>query len=147
LRRRGRVTEDAAQGLIVRRGGLLMATPAGIALLLVEAADFIFAVDSVPAVLAVSTDPFIVFTANAFAILGLRALYFALAGLLPRFRFLRHGLALLLMLIGAKMLLASLWPVPIAATLAATLAVLAGAIGLSLLVPRQTLTAAPSRPQ
>lgn len=147
LRQRGRVAEDADEGLIVRRRGVLMLTPAGLALLLVEGADLIFAVDSIPAVLAISTDPFIVFTANAFAVLGLRALYFALAGLLPRFRYLRHGLALLLALIGAKMLLAGLWPIPTAAALAATLAVLAGAIALSLAAPRETLTAAPSRPQ
>src|SRR5262249_28019253 len=124
--------------------GMLMATPAGLALLLVEIADFIFAVDSIPAVLAISTDPFILFTANAFAILGLRALYFAMAGLLPRFRYLRHGLALLLVLIGAKMLLAGLWPIPVGVALATTLAVLIGAIGLSLVAPREPLTAAPS---
>lgn len=147
LRRHGRVAEAAGEGLLVRHRGVLMATPAGVALLLVEAADLVFAVDSVPAVLAISTDPFIVFTANAFAILGLRALYFALAGLLPRFRYLRHGLALLLVLIGAKMLLADIVTIPTAAALAATLAVLVGAIALSLVAPRETLSAAPSRPQ
>jgi tellurite resistance protein TerC len=146
LRRHGRVAEAGGEGLLVRHRGVLMATPAGLALLLVEAADLVFAVDSVPAVLAISTDPFIVFTANAFAILGLRALYFALAGLLPRFRYLRHGLALLLVLIGAKMLLADIFPIPTVAALAATVAVLIGAIALSLMAPREALTAAPSRP-
>jgi tellurite resistance protein TerC len=85
------------------RDGRWMATPLFLALVTVEAADILFAIDSVPAVLAITRDAFIVFSSNAFAILGLRALYFALADLLPRFRFLRQGLALLLVFVGLKM--------------------------------------------
>lgn len=87
----------------VRSGGKWTATPLFLALVTVELADILFAVDSVPAVLAITRDAFIAFSSNAFAILGLRALYFALADLLPRFRFLRHGLALLLIFVGLKM--------------------------------------------
>lgn len=87
-----------------RRNGRCMATPLFLALVTVELTDIFFAVDSVPAVLAITRDAFIVYSSNAFALLGLRALYFALADLLPRFRFLRQGLALLLVFVGLKML-------------------------------------------
>jgi len=88
-------------------GGRLMATPLCLVLIAIETTDLIFAVDSIPAVLAVSRDPFIVFTSNVFAIIGLRALYFALASLLPLFRYLHYGLSAVLVFIGTKMLLSS----------------------------------------
>ncbi len=88
-----------------RVDGRLLATPLCVVLVAIETTDLIFAVDSIPAVLAVTRDPFIVFTSNVFAILGLRALYFALAGILKLFRFLHYGLSAILVFIGTKMLL------------------------------------------
>lgn len=93
------------QNFFVREGGRLLATPLCIVLIAIETTDLVFAVDSIPAVLAVSLDPFIVFSSNVFAILGLRALYFALAGVLKLFRFLHYGLSAILVFIGVKMLL------------------------------------------
>ena len=93
------------QKFFVREGGRLMATPLCVVLVAIETTDLIFAVDSIPAVLAVTRDPFIVFTSNVFAILGLRAMYFALAGILKLFRLLHYGLSAILVFIGVKMLL------------------------------------------
>jgi len=89
---------------MVREGGRLMLTPLAVALVLVETTDLIFAVDSIPAIFAITTDPFIVFTSNVFAILGLRSLYFALAGAIAKFRYLKVSLAAILGLVGIKML-------------------------------------------
>lgn len=91
----------------VRRGGFLNATPLFVVLVVIETTDVVFALDSIPAVLAVSNDPFIIYTSNVFAILGLRALYFALAGFMKLFHYLHYGLALILVFIGTKMLLMS----------------------------------------
>ncbi len=93
------------QKFFVREAGRTFATPLFLVLIVIETTDLVFAVDSIPAVLAVTTDPFIVFTSNIFAILGLRALYFALAGILTIFRFLHYGLSAILIFIGVKMLL------------------------------------------
>jgi tellurite resistance protein TerC len=84
--------------------GVLMFTPLGLALVMVETTDLIFAVDSIPAIFAITADPFLVFTSNVFAILGLRSLYFALAGMMNKFRYLKVSLALVLLLVGVKML-------------------------------------------
>lgn len=102
---------------LTRSGGALMLTPLAIALVAVESADIVFAVDSVPAVLAISTDLFVVFTSNVAAILGLRALYFALAGTLQRFAYLSWGLAAVLAFVGVKMLLSDVLHVPIGVSL------------------------------
>jgi len=83
-----------------------MLTPLALALIVVEFTDLIFAVDSIPAIFAITGDPFLVFTSNVFAILGLRALYFALAGMLDKFRYLKVSLAVILMVVGVKMLMA-----------------------------------------
>jgi len=91
---------------LIRDGGRLMLTPLAVALVLVETTDLIFAVDSIPAIFAITTDPFIVFTSNVFAILGLRSLYFALAGAIAKFRYLKVSLAAILGLVGVKMLAA-----------------------------------------
>jgi tellurite resistance protein TerC len=100
------VTDDfVGSKLVVRSGGRLMLTPLALALVAVESADVVFAVDSVPAIFAITLDPFLVFTSNVFAILGLRSLYFALAGIMERFHYLKLSLAVLLVLIGVKMLL------------------------------------------
>jgi tellurite resistance protein TerC len=91
---------------LVRDAGRWMLTPLAVALVLVETTDLIFAVDSIPAIFAITTDPFIVFTSNVFAILGLRSLYFALAGAITKFRYLKVSLAAILGLVGVKMLAA-----------------------------------------
>ena len=97
----------------VRQNGLLWATPMFLVLLLIEASDVIFAVDSIPAIFAVTTDPFIVFTSNIFAIMGLRALYFLLADMADRFHLLKYGLAIVLVFIGGKMLAVPWFHIPI----------------------------------
>jgi tellurite resistance protein TerC len=108
----------------VRREGRLYATPLFVALVMVELTDVVFAVDSIPAILAVTRDPFLVFTSNAFAILGLRSLYFAVAGLMAMFRYLRYSLVLILAFVGMKMLLVSHYHVPNHVSLAIILATL-----------------------
>ena len=122
-------------GFMVRRRGRLLFTPLFLALVTVEVTDVVFAVDSIPAVFAVSSDPFIVFTSNIFAILGLRSLYFLLAGVLGRFRFLKLGLAGVLLFVGAKMLLSGVMKVPIALSLGVIAALLAASIAASLIAP------------
>jgi tellurite resistance protein TerC len=116
----------------VRREGRLFATPLLLVLLLVETTDVLFAVDSIPAIFAVTLDPFIVYTSNVFAILGLRALYFVLAGAIRKFRYLRPGLAVVLMFVGVKMLVAHRYPVPILVSLGVICGILAVAILASL---------------
>jgi tellurite resistance protein TerC len=120
------------QRLFTRVDGKLLATPLFAVLVLVEATDVVFAVDSVPAILAVSREPFLVFSSNAFAILGLRALYFALAGMAGRFRHLDRGLAAILAFVGVKMLLLDVVHLPIALSVGVIAAILTLAIWLSL---------------
>lgn len=114
----------------VRKESRWHATPLFIVLLVVETTDLIFAVDSIPAILAITQDPFIVYTSNVFAILGLRALYFALAGIIPLFRYLHYGLSAVLVFVGFKMLLADFFKVPALVSLA----VIALCIGVSMTV-------------
>jgi tellurite resistance protein TerC len=123
--------------MFTRRTGKLLATPLFIVLVLVESTDVIFAVDSVPAILAISREPFIVFASNAFAILGLRALYFLLAGMQGRFRYLNVGLGIILAFVGVKMLIAELWHMPTWISLSAIAIALAGSIGASLLAEKR----------
>jgi tellurite resistance protein TerC len=100
-----RVTEDyIGHQFFTRRSGVLYITPLFIVLVLVELTDVVFALDSIPAIFAITTDPFIVYTSNVFAILGLRALYFALVGVIHRFHYLKYGLSLVLVFVGVKML-------------------------------------------
>jgi len=113
------------------------ATPLLLALIAVEVMDVVFAVDSVPAVLAVTRDSFIAYSSNAFAILGLRAMYFALASLLPKLRFLDAGLAALLMFVGAKMILPERMQIPTGISLAIIAAIMLIAVGASLLRPKR----------
>ncbi|GIU99863.1 MAG: tellurium resistance protein TerC [Actinomycetota bacterium] len=110
-------TRYHGQRFVVREGGKLVATPLFAVLVLVETTDILFAVDSIPAIFAVTRDPFLVFTSNAFAILGLRALYFMLAGMIRRFIYLKVGLSVVLVFVGVKMLIADLYKVPIWASL------------------------------
>jgi tellurite resistance protein TerC len=120
----------------VKRNGKWTATYLLLALVAVEAMDILFAVDSVPAVLGITRDSFIVYSSNAFAILGLRALYFALADLLPRFRFLHEGLAAILVFVGSKMVMSGFLPISDLGSLGAIAIILALMIGSSLLFPR-----------
>lgn len=117
---------------LVREGGRRLATPLLAVLVAIETTDVMFALDSIPAVFAVTTDPFIVFSSNLFAILGLRSLYFLLAGLLDRFVYLKLGLAALLVFAGIKILVADLYPIPIGVSLAVIVLILGTAIGASL---------------
>ncbi len=119
----------------VRRGRKLFATPLMLVLVVVEATDVVFAVDSIPAIFGVTQDPFIVFTSNIFAILGLRALYFLLAGLMHKFRYLSYGLGLVLMFIGVKMTLHDWVHIPNGVSLGVVLGILAAAVAISLLRP------------
>ena len=126
-------TEDYdGQKFWVRRAGRWVATPLFMVLVVVETSDVIFAVDSIPAIFAITQEPFLVFTSNAFAILGLRAMYFLLADLMHRFVYLKAGLAAILILVGTKMLLIDIWKVPIAWSLAAIAACLIVAVTASL---------------
>lgn len=119
------------------RNGVRYATPLAVVLLMVETTDLLFAVDSIPAVLAISRDAFIVYTSNVFAILGLRSMYFALAGLMDVFHLLHYGLSIVLMFIGAKMLAAHWFEMPVALSLEIVIGVLAAAVVLSLLFPKK----------
>ncbi|MBW3554012.1 MAG: TerC family protein [Gemmatimonadetes bacterium] len=114
-----------------------VATPLFVVLVLVETTDLIFAVDSIPAIFAITTDPFIVYTSNVFAILGLRALYFLLAGVIHRFHYLKLGLSVVLVFVGAKMLVVDIYKVPIGLSLGVIAAVLGTAVVTSLLFPKQ----------
>ncbi len=118
----------------IRDAGRLMATPLFVVLILVETTDVIFAVDSIPAILAISQDAYIVFTSNVFAILGLRSLYFALAGLVHRFRYLHYGLSAILVFVGTKMLLTDVYKIPIAVSLGVIASLLTISVVASLLV-------------
>ncbi len=127
--------DPAASHFFVKQSGRLSATPLFMALVAVEAMDIVFAVDSVPAVLAITRNTFIVYSSNAFAILGLRALYFALAGLLPRFRFLHQGLAAILFFVGGKMILSEWVKVSAPQSLAVIAVILAATVATSMLFP------------
>ena len=127
------VTSDHAGGrFFTRAGGKMMATPLFVALVAIETTDLVFALDSIPAVFGVTRNPFVVFTSNAFAVLGLRALYFLLAGSMDRFRYLKQGLAVLLVFIGVKMLVSGVVHVPVTVSLAVIALVVGGAVGASL---------------
>jgi tellurite resistance protein TerC len=134
------VPEYHGQNFTARVNGRRMATPLLIVLIAIEATDVVFAVDSIPAIFAVTTDPFIVYTSNIFAILGLRALYFLLAGVMDKFHLLKAGLALVLGFVGTKMLLADVYKIPVLVSLAVIAALLAGAIVLSLVIPKKSAT-------
>ena len=142
LRRLLPVTPDfAGDRFIVRSSGRLMATPLLVALVAIEATDLMFALDSIPAVFGVTRDLFVVFTSNAFALLGLRALYFLLAGAVDRFTFLKQGIAVLLVFIGAKMLLDPLIHVPVTVSLAVIAVVVGTAVVASWLRDRRRVAA------
>ena len=133
-----RVTHDyETDRFFVRRPDGWFATPLALVLVLVESTDVLFATDSIPAVLAVTRDPFIVYTSNVFAVLGLRSLYFALAGMMEAFHYLHYGLAVILTFIGVKMLASHYLPIPVHVALGVVAAVLAVSIAASLMFPKK----------
>jgi tellurite resistance protein TerC len=133
------VTSDyRGDKFFVRENGVRAATPLFVVLLLVEFSDLIFAVDSIPAIFAVTTDTFIVYTSNVFAILGLRSLYFALAGVMDKFHYLKIGLGVVLAFVGVKMLLAhTAWKIPTLWSLGVIVLILAVSVVVSLLRPKK----------
>ncbi len=116
----------------IRRAGKLMATPLFLVLLLVESTDLIFAVDSIPAIFAVTNDTFIIYTSNVFAILGLRSLYFLLAGVVDKFYYLKLGLSVVLVFVGIKMMMVDIYKIPVGLSLGAIFIIIAISIAASL---------------
>jgi tellurite resistance protein TerC len=136
------VTKDYQDGKffirLAQENGRLYATPLLIVLLVIETTDVLFAVDSIPAILAITLKAFIVYTSNVFAILGLRSMYFAVAGLMKIFRFLHYGLAVILVFVGLKMVLEDHFDIPLIITLGSVALVLLVAVGLSVAFPAKT---------
>lgn len=133
LRRHMKISSELhGEDFFVRLNGTRYATPLFLALILVEVTDLIFAVDSIPAIFAITTDPFIVLTSNVFAILGLRAMYFLLADMADRFSLLKYGLAAVLVFIGVKMMLIDVYKIPVGFSLAVVAAFIGISIWLSL---------------
>jgi tellurite resistance protein TerC len=138
LRSAMRITKDYhGQSFFVRIDGLRYATPMFVVLVMIEATDVVFAVDSIPAIFAVTTDPFIVFTSNIFAIMGLRALYFLLADMVARFHYLKYGLATVLVIIGGKMLAEQWVHVPVHWSLGVVGVILLASVGATWVMPRR----------
>ncbi|MHB1115946.1 TerC family protein [Sideroxydans sp.] len=136
-RRHLRISEgDHGERFSVTKDGVRYFTPLFLVLLLVEVSDLVFAVDSIPAIFAITTDPFIVFTSNIFAIMGLRALYFLLADVADRFHLLRYGLAMVLAFIGSKMLVAPWYHIPVQASLAIVAVLIGASVAASLISTR-----------
>ena len=131
------------QKFVTRTAAGWMMTPLLLVLLLVEWSDLVFAIDSIPAIFAITRDPFIVYSSNVFAILGLRALYFVLAGMMDRFEYLKPGVAAILVFVGLKMVLNGLIHVPIGISLGVIVSILAGSVILSLRKTRSAARAAP----
>lgn len=138
LRKHLRMT-DSLEGekFFTRKNGVLFATPLLLVLIMVELSDVIFAVDSIPAIFAVTTDPFIVLTSNLFAILGLRAMYFLLANVAERFSMLKYGLAIVLVFIGIKMLIVEFYHIPVAVSLTVVGVILGGTLLINAWVNRR----------
>jgi tellurite resistance protein TerC len=137
----------------VKQEGMRMATPFFVTLLVLASTDLVFAVDSIPAIFAITHDPFIVYTSNAFAILGMRALFFALVGVIQYFVYLRQGLVAILLFVGTKMLISEWYKVPVPVSLGVVLGILAISVLASLLLrrrieePEQPAAEARERPQ
>ncbi len=132
------VTDRYQEGkFVVKRAKQYLATPLFVVLLVVETTDVVFAVDSIPAVLAITLDPFIVYTSNVFAILGLRSLYFALAGIMELFHYLHYGLSAILVFVGTKMLLAEIYKIPVGIALVVVASILLISVIASVVRPRK----------
>jgi tellurite resistance protein TerC len=130
-------TEDHGEKFMLRKDGVRYFTPLFLVLILVEVSDVVFAVDSIPAIFAITTDPFIVFTSNIFAIMGLRALYFLLADIADRFHLLKYGLAMVLTFIGGKMLIAPWYHIPTVASLLVVGILIVASVVASLIATRK----------
>ncbi|WP_367714471.1 TerC family protein [Nitratireductor sp. GISD-1A_MAKvit] len=138
LMRTGRVTQEyEGSRFLTRRNGVLFMTPLFVVLVTVEFTDLIFAVDSIPAVLAISSDPFIVFSSNVFAVMGLRAMFFVLSGMMRTFRHLKTGLSLVLIFIGLKMLIAHWIKIPSPLALTVTVLLIGGSIIASIVARKR----------
>ena len=137
--------EYHGEKFFVLKDGIRYATPMFVVLVLVEVTDLIFAVDSIPAIFAVTSDPFIVFTSNIFAILGLRAMYFLLVDMAERFHLLKYGLAVILMFIGVKMLLLDIYKIPVGIALGAVGLILLVSVAASLVASRRSAPEAEDR--
>ncbi len=132
------VSKDYVDGkFFFREAGKLIATPLFVVVLVIETSDVIFAVDSIPAILSITLDRFIVYTSNIFAILGLRALYFAIAGIMPLFHYLNYGLSVILVFVGIKMLIADFYKIPVSAALGVVGGVLLVSILASIAFPKK----------
>ncbi|MBI4432979.1 MAG: TerC family protein [Candidatus Omnitrophica bacterium] len=136
-------TTDGAK-FFTRKTGKLMATPLFVTLIIIETTDVIFAVDSIPAILAISSDPFIVYTSNVFAILGLRSLYFAISGVMTLFHHLHYGLAAILIFVGCKMILSDVYHISITGSLAFITAAVVTSIAASKIWPKKLECEVPS---
>lgn len=126
-----------ADKFFVKKEGGYLATPLFVVLVVVETTDLVFAIDSIPAILAITLDPFIVYSSNVFALLGLRALYFALAGVVQRFHYLHYGFSFILVFVGVKMLLADMYKIPIGMALGVVAGILLISVIASMVRPRQ----------
>jgi tellurite resistance protein TerC len=135
------VPEYHGKKFFVKLDGRWFATPLFLVLVAIEATDVVFAVDSIPAIFAITEDPFLVYTSNIFAILGLRAMYFLLAGIIDRFHLLKLGLAIVLLFVGVKMVIAEWYKVPIGVSLGVIFLVLAGSVAASLIWPKRVSSA------
>ncbi|HXH23235.1 MAG TPA: TerC family protein [Dehalococcoidia bacterium] len=132
------VTETyEGQRFFVRRDGVLMATPLMVVLAAVETTDLVFAIDSIPAIFAITHDPFLVYTSNLCAVMGLRSMYFLLAGVVGKFHYLQLGLSLVLAFVGTKMLLSEVYKIPVEVSLLVVASVISTAIAASLLFPKE----------
>lgn len=131
------VSEYHGSKFFIQQGGKWFATPLFLVLIAVEITDLVFAVDSIPAIFAITNDPFIVYTSNIFAILGLRSLYFLLAGSIDKLRYLKVGLALVLMFVGVKMSIVDFWKIPIGISLLVICFIIGASIAASLLLPKE----------
>ncbi|MFN3135026.1 MAG: TerC/Alx family metal homeostasis membrane protein, partial [Candidatus Kryptonium sp.] len=131
-----KITPDYVDGkFFIRQGKNLIATPLFVVLLVVESTDVMFAIDSIPAIIAITRDPFIVYTSNIFAILGLRALYFAIAGFVTMFRFFKYGLSVILVFVGIKMLISDVYKIPTLIALIVVFSIITISILASILIP------------
>jgi tellurite resistance protein TerC len=137
------VPEYHGKKFLVKVNGKWFATPLLLVLIAIEATDVVFAVDSIPAIFAITEDPFLVYTSNIFAILGLRAMYFLLAGVIDRFHLLKLGLALVLLFVGVKMVIADFYKVPIGVSLGVIAFILAGSVAASMMWPKKVVESAP----
>ena len=143
FRRLFKITPNYVDGkFFVKEGKRLIATPLFVVLLVVESTDVVFAVDSIPAIIAITRDPFIVYTSNIFAILGLRALYFAIAGFVKLFRYFKYGLSVVLVFIGVKMLISDFYKIPTVFALIVVFSIIMISILASILIPEPKLAVA-----